>query len=195
LRYSFIQCFPRIYIDPGVFLLLPFALLAIPLRLLFSWIVAAGIHELGHILAVYLLKGHITKIRIGVGGAVIAGDNLGVLRNCICVIAGPLFGAIPLLFARYIPRIGLISLLLSAYNLLPFWPLDGGRILAFCGEKHYFLRKVIPTIELSVRMCLIVSAVYFKTSLPLFPLILPLREKYLANRMKRGYNSATIKVR
>lgn len=195
MRYSFIRCFPRIYIDPGVFLALPFALLGIPLRLLISWIIAAGIHELGHILAVFLLKGQITRIRIGVGGAVIAGEDLGVVKNSICVIAGPLFGAMPLLLVRFFPRIGLISLLLSAYNLLPFWPLDGGRILAILSDEIISVRKMIPAIELFVLLCLIISSLYIKTPILLFPLILPLREKYLANRMKRGYNSATIKVR
>lgn len=185
----------KVYIDPGIYLLVPVLLLTIPVKVLFSWFAAAFIHELGHVLALMLLNGKIVRVHIGPGGAVIEGENLGNLKNVICTLAGPIFGVLPVFFIRSFPRVGLLSLILTAYNLLPFYPLDGGRLLRILSceyRKFNIFRLIIENITL---FSLIAAAVCFRTPLLILPLFIPLREKYLANRRKRGYNSATIKVR
>lgn len=95
---------------------------------------AAVVHELGHYAALRLCGGRLTKIRIGVFGAEM--EYEGLLRNAgavLCSAAGPLAGAVYAVCActaggRFLRMSGTVSFLLSAFNLLPVLPLDGGRM-------------------------------------------------------------------
>lgn len=184
-----------ICIDPEVYLAVPFIILLIPINVFLSWLIAAIVHELGHIVFLSLFNGKITKIRITTGGAIISGSDLCWGKNIVCTLAGPVIGVLPVLFIEYIPVIGLFSLMLTIYNLLPFYPLDGGRILRIICNNFINLKWLEYTAEYIVLAGLCVLALCLKSVLPLVVMIPPLREKYLANRRKRGYNSATIKVR
>lgn len=184
-----------ICIDPEVYLAVPFIFLAIPINVFLSWLIAAIVHELGHIVFLFLFHGKISKIRITIGGAIIYGSDLCWGKNIVCTLAGPGIGVLPVFFIEYFPIIGLFSLMLTIYNLLPIYPLDGGRILRIICNYFVNLKWIEFTAEFFAIAGLCASALYLKSILPMVIMILPLREKYLANRRKRGYNSATIKVR
>lgn len=104
-------------------------LLILPLKWFCAMLAAASVHELFHLAAVRLCGGSIHGIRVGFGGAVICSDIEGRGRELCCILAGPLGGLAFLLFARWLPRTALCALIQSAFNLLPLWPLDGGRAL------------------------------------------------------------------
>ena len=98
-------------------------------------------HELGHLTAILLSGAEVRRLRFGAAGAVIdldgslsrrqemaiaaAGPVAGLLFACICVFAD----------TPYFRYVSLVSLLASAFNLLPVYPMDGGRVayLAMCG--------------------------------------------------------------
>lgn len=117
------------HIDPLLLPLTAVLLLVLPMPWLFAAFTAAMLHELSHIFMVRILGGRITGISIGIGAAIIQTHIPGTGRELICALAGPL-GSILLLFVgRYFPRLALCALVQGLFNLLPIYPMDGGRIL------------------------------------------------------------------
>jgi len=99
-------------------------------RICAAFLLSVFVHELGHLGALWVMKEQILHIRLKLSGAEI---GIGVLQNkreLLCAVAGPAAGAIfGAGLLRIWPLCGLLSLCLSAVNLLPLYPLDGGRIL------------------------------------------------------------------
>lgn len=50
-------------------------------------------------------------------------------EESVCAISGPLGSLLILLFARQLPLVAVCVVIQSLYNLLPIYPLDGGRAL------------------------------------------------------------------
>ena len=103
---------------------------------------AAAVHELGHVLVLWLCRASIRRVRVGAFGVEL--DYSGPLEPSellLAAAAGPAAGLIFALTAKrlggeYLQFSGTISLWLSLFNLLPVLPLDGGRILELlAGEK------------------------------------------------------------
>ena len=113
-----------------LFPLAALAVLTLPLQWLLSAVTAALIHELSHILAVYLLGGRVRGIRMGITGCRIDTDPMGDAKSIAAILAGPLGSFLTLLTRRRFPLIAVCGMLQGAYNLLPVLPLDGGRVLA-----------------------------------------------------------------
>lgn len=124
-----------IQITPGFYLFAASLLLVLPLPWLMSAMVAAVVHELSHLLCVQLAGGAIREIRIGSGGIVMAAELEGNAREMLCVLAGPAGSALLLLFLRIWPRLAVCGLIQGLFNLLPVYPLDGGRALRCLLEK------------------------------------------------------------
>lgn len=123
---------PKIRIDPTACFMGAAMLLILPLRWLLAAFLAAAVHELCHIGAILLTRGQVRSIRIGGSGAILETAPMTPGRELVCAMAGPVGGLSMLLFIRWIPCTAICALVQSAYNLLPFLPMDGGRIL-HCG--------------------------------------------------------------
>jgi stage IV sporulation protein FB len=106
----------------------------------FALLTAAFFHEAGHICALRLSGCRVRMIRADAAGAELTADGgLGRRQELFALAAGPILG---LVFALAAARLGTafhsafllrsagISAVLSAFNLLPALPLDGGRIAA-----------------------------------------------------------------
>ncbi len=105
-----------------------------------SFLGAVTLHEVGHLLMLRLLHVRIHKLRLAASGAVIETESLPYCKEIAVAAAGPAMnGLLLFLAARKEPMFALVNFCLLAYNLLPFYPLDGGRIL--CAVLHLLLSE------------------------------------------------------
>ena len=150
--------------------MLALMLLMLPLKWILAALLAAGFHELCHFAAVKLCGGTVGAISFGHSGTVMEASEVSRGREVICILAGPFGGLILLLFARWIPRTAICAAIQSIYNLLPVYPLDGGRILRCLGLRE----SVCLWTERSVFAALFAVAIYgcVFLKLGLMPLVL-----------------------
>lgn len=104
-------------------------LLLMPVQWVGAVIFAAAVHELGHLAALWAWGIAVRRLEIDAFGARIEAGEMEPGEELICALAGPAAGLVLCLFWHWIPRIGLIALMQSVFNLLPVYPLDGGRAL------------------------------------------------------------------
>ena len=104
-------------------------LLAEP-RVFYAFLAAAAAHEAGHVMAIYLVGGRVTGIRLGMCDAKIETLGLGYRQEIFCALAGPGMSVLVCLALRKAyATCAAISLLLGLFNAMPVYPLDGGRAL------------------------------------------------------------------
>lgn len=141
-----------IRISPHICLITAIAFLTVPFPWVIGWIVAVLSHEFSHCVALFLCGIPIKGIYMGNGGARIQTHSLSHWQTILCSLAGPAGGFALLLIRDIFPQAVLCSLILSGYNLLPVFPLDGGRALrslaclllpAHCAEMVCFFFEMI----------------------------------------------------
>lgn len=114
----------------------------ISLELFVSILVAVLVHEAGHIVAIYTNGMKVSSIKVELSGLKISynGDGLGT-SDLVSVLAGPIAGIIYFFVADKclnFPYLSAeLSLLYSIFNLLPVFPLDGGRAMLIISEKVF----------------------------------------------------------
>ena len=101
-----------------------------PLDFLFAAILAAIIHELFHIIAVFLLGGRVLSVKVKPFGAEIEAAGIWGWSEAICALAGPAGSFLLLVFCHMFPLLAFCGFVQGSFNLLPVHPLDGGRFLA-----------------------------------------------------------------
>ena len=119
----------RVEVDSGFFLVLALMLLLFPLGLVAGIVLAALIHECGHLIAVRLTGGSVLTIRLHAGGARIETAPMPPGKAAVCALAGPAAGALTIFVWRFFPELALAGLVQTVFNLLPIYPLDGGRVV------------------------------------------------------------------
>ena len=122
-KYSYPECSCR----GEIFLLFALMLLILPLQWVAAFIIAALWHEFCHLAAVYLCGSRVERVQISPTGTVMDTPPLSTVRELICTLAGPMGGFLLIFLARSFPRLALCGAIHSLYNLLPMFPLDGGR--------------------------------------------------------------------
>ena len=130
-----------ISVSPAFFLLLVLFAMIDRQRLLLHILLAAALHECGHVAVLLLVGGHVARFRITLFGAELRirhSERLSYGREIAAVLAGP--GA-NLLCACVLARLAVsagwergfmiagIHAALALFNLLPLRALDGGRSL------------------------------------------------------------------
>ena len=153
------------------------AVLLVPIQWLGAWILALTIHELCHYLAVRACGGTVAAIHLTCRGIIMDAEPLSLGKEALCAYAGPIGALAVLLVARYVPRTAICTLCFSAYNLLPIFPLDGGRGLGCILKKHLtdsVADRVLRYIENIVLLgILIVAAIsVFHLGLGLLPAVI-----------------------
>ena len=112
----------------GLLILLAVYLLFVPFQWIAAWLIASAVHELGHYIALRLCKVNVLSLHIDVAGAQIHTEPMIPVFEAVSAISGPMGGLLLLLFLRYCPRIAICGMIQSAFNLLPIYPWDGGRV-------------------------------------------------------------------
>ena len=113
-------------------------LLMVPFPWLFGWGVAVLVHELSHCVALRLCGKQIGMVFLDMNGARIHTEDLSNWQMILCALAGPTGGLLLLPLAKIFPQATICALFLSLYNLLPVYPLDGGRAL------YGLMRLILP---------------------------------------------------
>lgn len=135
-------------------------ILLLPLSWMLAMLIAAWLHEMGHYLAVRFCGRKIHDFQPGLTGAVIETGELSLPQELFCTVSGPLVGLLPLLCSGWFPKLALCALLQSAFNLLPIYPLDGGRIL-HCILRILRLPEQCTTVLGGVVLCILgLGAIY-----------------------------------
>ena len=128
-------------------------------------ILAAVLHELGHIVYLIWKQRKIHEICFDICGAVIRSEPLCTSDDALCALTGPLAN---LIFSaacfRCFPMFAQSGFVLGVYNMLPIYPLDGGRALA-----ALLPMRVVRYISGGVCVLLLIAAfsvcIYFELSL------------------------------
>lgn len=167
-----------IRVDPWAYVFGAVLVLMLPLDWLLAALGAAAFHEVCHMIAISFLGGRVMEIRVGIGGAVMETELSGKARELLCALAGPV-GSFFLIFACHLfPKLAICGGIQGMFNLLPVYPLDGGRALR-CGLELLWPEKagkVENWVEFSALLGLAFLAVAgtFVFSLGVMPLIVAL---------------------
>lgn len=120
---------PPLQVSSSAFFTLALMLLILPLHWVVAIAVAVFFHEFCHYLAVRLCGGWVTGFFLGSRGMQMHLQPMAMWQELICALSGPVGGFILVLMARWMPRLAICAAIHSLYNLLPIYPLDGGRAL------------------------------------------------------------------
>lgn len=139
---------PEFRLQRGFGLYVAALALTVPLPWLAAAWTAAAVHELFHLLALLALGHPVYEIRLGVYGARMRTEPLPPGHECVCALAGP-FGALPLLIlAKWMPLTSLFGAVYALFNLLPLYPMDGGRALTAVMGMLGFSENVCEAVRL-----------------------------------------------
>lgn len=103
--------------------------LILPLPWLLAIVLAVAIHEICHLICLKVCRVCVYGIRIGLHGAAIETAAMSPFQELVCAAAGPMGSFLCLFFVRSFPMLAICGLFQGIYNLLPVYPLDGGRML------------------------------------------------------------------
>ena len=98
-----------------------------PFGMFIPFLLATAVHELGHMLCIGFTGGKVTALTLTIGGAAMETTPLSYGQEFFCALAGPAAGILLLVFRKSCPWLAFWGLTQSLYNLLPVYPLDGGR--------------------------------------------------------------------
>ena len=135
----------KISLDASFPVLFSLSLLIVPLRWVIAWVAAVTFHELGLYGVLKLFGGNVLSFQIRGYGCRMEATPLLRWQEALCICAGPVMGLVLTLFSEFVPRTAICAFVQTIFNLLPIYPLDGGRLLSlFRNKKEKHLAKCLP---------------------------------------------------
>lgn len=119
----------KLSIDPLAFLAGAWLLMVMPLPWVGACVMAAAFHELCHLLAAKIVGGQVFGVTVGLSGAKIYVNFPNPRGERLTALAGPVGSLLLVFFLPQMPRLALCAGVQGLYNLLPLYPMDGGRAL------------------------------------------------------------------
>jgi Zn-dependent protease len=184
--------FPEVTVSGNALIGLAIMILIAEIKWVMAFICSAAVHELFHAAALMLMRCTIHRISIGFTGTKIVTSPLSRKQEIISSLAGPVGGFLLTTLGSRFPRIALCAFFHSTINLLPFYPLDGGRVLRQILPIHLH-KKTETVFAIFILLILIWQTGSFGISASLIFIVRRIAEKYLAKNRPSGYNIATIK--
>ena len=182
----------KITVQPDAMVGLALLLLVMELKWVAAFMFSAAVHECCHLLALRLQCVPICAVSVGLTGAKIETPPLTKLQEFFGALAGPVGGLLLCLFAARFPRLAVCAFFHSAWNLLPLYPLDGGRALRCLvpvrAARVVEMAVIVLILGIAIRLTGIIGFLTVSVIVAR-----PVLEKYLAKRCRNSYNSATIK--
>lgn len=187
----------RIPVSLSAYFLLVLMLLLLPLKWVIAFLLAVFVHEIGHWLFIYLLTGTRPPFSLGGGGAILYTGTLDLWQEAVISAAGPIGSLCLLLLLRTFPEAAVCGFVHGIYNLLPIYPLDGGRILR-CACKLILREKIASIICSSVEgiawagvvvaglYCCFVLKIGVAAILAVLLMIVRLKKNTLQRRRQKG---------
>lgn len=187
----------KIRLEPGFFLCLALGLIFVPLPWLVSWLLAAAIHELAHLMALKAFGFSVNFVTLGALGAVIRAEGERPVQAACCSLAGPAAGFMLLLLYPVFPRLAFCAAVQTFVNLLPIASFDGANVLRHSlsvGMSAEGAQRVCVLVERCALILLAALALYGWLALKtgcigvIAVISLALRKKYLAKKSTCEYN-------
>lgn len=122
-------------VKPEFYILTALCLLVVPFKWIFAWMLASMFHEFCHYAALKAVGCQLFRIQVGANGTIMDTDLFGNTKEMLCALAGPAGSLLLLFTGRWFPRLAVCGLFQCVYNLIPIYPLDGGRAV------HSFLKR------------------------------------------------------
>lgn len=179
----------HIYFSRSLYIYFALLLITIPVRLLFAAAISAAVHELFHIAAIRIMRIEVYSIHLGISGAKIETEPMTYWQELFCALSGPLGGFLLFCLIRWMPIIAITGAIQSLYNLLPLYPMDGGRALMsgmkllFPGQNN---EKAMYAIEI-ITLCIITAFCVFLSfwfKLGIVPILLAASLLFKASKRK-----------
>ena len=178
-----------IQIDPWAYYFAAFAVLTVPIDWFLAALCAAVFHELCHIWAIKRLGGKILGIRVCISGTVIETEIPGKREELLSALAGPAGSLLLLTLCHVFPKLAICAWVQGVFNLLPVYPLDGGRVLRCClkwfcplkSERILFRTEILLAFIIFL-LAVIGSLVFSMGLLPLFAAMLLIIKAVLRKR-------------
>lgn len=139
----------RIEVSDSVLIIIIAALLLDTTMLTIMFLVAALIHEIGHLIAIVLCRCEILKIKLtAFGGVIKYHNNQSKTKDLIIAVSGPFMGFIAAYISAKLSFFTFsgANLILSVVNLIPVMPLDGGTVAMLIFKNHNFISFIIKII-------------------------------------------------
>ena len=123
------------------------------------FLTAIAVHELAHTIVLLLLGGEIRGLRLGFAQLTLRTGFLTARTELLATAAGPGVNLLcACLLGRAAPQLAGASLLLGGFNLLPVYPLDGGRLLLGLLRLRWGLSGVRAALYLSTAFSAVLVA-------------------------------------
>ncbi len=133
----------RFHVHPLFWLMMLFSLLAGQFLQVITLFIIVMIHEAGHVAAAVYYGWRVKRIELLPFGGVAEVDewgNTSPVEEVVTALAGPLMNGLLILAGKLLETWGIWSsewtaffvysnVLIGGFNLLPIWPLDGGRVM------------------------------------------------------------------
>lgn len=154
------------------------------------------IHEIGHFMMAFFLGCEIDKIYIYPMGGISKFKmdlNIGITSEFLILLMGPIFQMIAfnilvILMPKYYQVISIYNYGILIFNLLPVYPLDGGKLVSLILQSKYpFKKSLIVTFYISYFIVLVLFLInLYSFSINLFIIVMFLL--YKVNKEEKEIN-------